>query len=103
MHNRFRQPAQNKFGVKPPLNRINFNNLEKSIQDALPMTVNAPQPIWEVLNITELEYYEKYHKQEINENALEIQDGIIEEKMSELIEELPQNISENITLQVSQA
>ncbi len=102
MH-RFRQNFETKFGVKPPLNRINFNNLEKSIQDALPMTVNAPQPIWEVLNITELEYYEKYHKQEINENALEIQDGIIEEKMPELIEELPQNTSENITLQVSEA
>ena len=102
MH-RFRQNFETKFGVKPPLARINFNNLEKSIQNALPMVVNAPQPIWEVLNITELEYYEKYHKQEINENALEIQDGIIEEKMSELIEELPQNIPENITLQVSEA
>ena len=103
MH-RFRQPFENKFGTKPPLHRINFNTLEKSIENALPMVVNAPQPIWEVLGITELEYYEKYHNQPISENALQIQDGIAEEKTEEVIEEpleeIPIDVSGNITLDV---
>ena len=96
MHNRFRQSLETKFGIRPPLTRINFNTLEKSIQDALPMTNTAPQAIWEVLGITEVEYYEKYHKQPINENALEIQEGITEEKMQKPAEELPIDTSANI-------
>ena len=76
MHNRFRQPFETKFGIKPPMSRINFNTLEKSMETALPMVINAPQPIWEVLGITEIEYYEKYHTQPISDNALEIQEGI---------------------------
>ncbi len=100
MH-RFRQPFENKFGTKPPMHRINFNTLEKSIENALPMVVNAPQPIWEVLGITELEYYEKYHLQPISENALQIQEGIAEEKTEEVIEEplkeIPIDVSGNIT------
>ena len=100
MH-QFRQPFENKFGTKPPLHRINFNTLEKSIENSLPMVVNAPQPIWEVLGITELEYYEKYHSQPISENALQIQEGIAEEKTEEVIEEpleeIPIDVSGNIT------
>ena len=96
MHNRFRQSLETKFGMRPPLSRINLNTLEKSIQDALPMTVNAPQAIWEILGITEVEYYEKYHKQPIIENALEIQEGITEEKTQEPEEEMPIDISANI-------
>jgi hypothetical protein len=96
MHNRFRQPYENKFGIKPPITRINFNTLEKSMETALPMVINAPQPIWEVLGITELEYYEKYHTQPISNNALEIQEGIAEEKTQEVViepmEELPQDV-----------
>ena len=103
MH-RFRQPFENKFGTKPPLHRINFNTLEKSIENALPMVVNAPQPIWEVLGITELEYYEKYHNQPISENALQIQEGIAEEKTQEEtvepLEEIPIDVSGNIALDV---
>ena len=98
MH-RFRQPFETKFGIKPPMHRINFNNLERSMENALPMTINAPQPIWQILNITEQEYYEKYHNQPVSENALEIQqeiqEGIAEEKMQEVVveslEELPQD------------
>jgi hypothetical protein len=96
MHNRFRQPFETKFGIKPPMSRINFNTLEKTMETALPMVINAPQPIWEVLGITELEYYEKYHTQPISDNALEIQEGIGEEKTQEAVieplEELPQDV-----------
>ena len=99
MH-RFRQPYETKFGIKPPLYRLNFNNFEKSMENALPMTINAPQPIWQILNITEQEYYEKYHNQPVSENALEIQqeiqEGIAEEKTQEVVveplEELPQDV-----------
>ena len=96
MHNRFRQPFETKFGIKPPMSRINFNTLEKSMETALPAVINAPQPIWEILGITELEYYEKYHTQPISDNALEIQEGIKEEKTQEVVveplEELPQDV-----------
>lgn len=118
MH-RFRQPLENKFGVKPPLTRINFNTLEKSIHNALPQVVNEPTSIWEVLGMTEAEYYEKYHKQPVSENALEIQDGITEEKQEPATEvlidtsdniipfehiELPVgDISDNVILDVSEA
>jgi hypothetical protein len=94
MHNRFRQPFETKFGIKPPMSRINFNTLEKSMETALPMVINAPQPIWEVLGITEIEYYEKYHTQPISDNALEIQKT--QEKTQEVVveplEELPQDV-----------
>ena len=102
MH-RFRQSLETKFGIKPPLTRINFNNLEKSIQTALPLNVNEPQAIWDALGITELEYYEKYHTQPVNENALEIQDGIAEQKTEEPTEETQQDISDNVVMQVSEA
>ena len=99
MH-RFRQPFETKFGIKPPMHRINFNNFERSLENALPMVINAPQPIWQILNITEQEYYEKYHNQPVSENALEIQqeiqEGIAEEKTQEVaiepLEELPQDV-----------
>ena len=105
MHNRFRQPYENKFGTRPPMHRINFSTLEKSIETALPMVVNAPQAIWEVLGITELEYYEKYHNQPISNNALEIQEGIAEEKTQEVLvepmEESPVDVSGNTTNDVT--
>ena len=94
MH-RFRQPLENKFGIKPPLTRINFNTIEKSIQNALPLNVIEPQSIWEVLGITEEEYYQQYHRQPVNENAMEIQDGLIEEK-TQPIEEVFIDTSANI-------
>ena len=94
MH-RFRQPFENKFGTKPPLTRINFNDLEKTIQNALPLNVKEPDAIWNVLGITEAEYYEQYHRQPVNENAMEIQDGITEQK-EEVLEEAFIDTSENI-------
>lgn len=96
MHNRFRQSLENKFGIKPPLTRINFNTIEKSIQNALPMVVNAPTSIWEVLGITEAEYYEQYHRKPLNENAMEIQDSIIEQKTEEPTEEVFIDTSANM-------
>ena len=45
MH-RFRQPLENKFGMKPPYHRINPETIEKSMENALPMVMNEPQPIW---------------------------------------------------------
>ena len=86
MH-KFRQPYENKFGIKPPMHRINFETLEKSMQTALPIIVNEPQPIWEILKITEMEYYEQYHNQPVSENALGIQQTIAEEMKKEPIVE----------------
>ena len=82
MH-KFRQPYENKFGIKPPLHRINFETLERSMQTALPMVINEPRPIWEILKITEMEYYEQYHNQPVSENALGIQQTIAEEMKTE--------------------
>lgn len=79
MH-KFRQPLETKFGIKPPLHRINYETLERSLQTELPTVINAPQPIWEVLGITEQEYYEQYHNQPVNENALEIEQNIMAEE-----------------------
>jgi hypothetical protein len=45
--------------------------------------MNEPQPIWEILGITEDEYYQQYHTQPANENALEIQQSIAEETKTE--------------------
>ena len=89
MH-RFRQPSENKFGTKPPLTRIKPENIEKSIESALPMVMNKAQPIWEFLGISEVEYYEQYHKQPVSENALEIQQNIVPESDNAL--EIQQNI-----------
>ena len=82
--NRFRNPVENKFGMKPPNHRINPETIEKSMENALPMVMMEPQPIWEILGITGEEYYQQYHTQPVSENALEIQQSIAEEtKMEE--------------------
>ena len=82
MH-RFRNPLENKFGMKPPFHRLNPETIEKSMENALPMVMTEAQPIWEILGITEEEYYEQYHKQPVSENALEIQQSIAEETKTE--------------------
>ena len=73
MH-RFNNTNSNKFGMKPTPERINYSNLEAIIKEILPTA-----SIWDSLGITELEYYELYHKQPIPEKAIELENQAIEE------------------------
>ena len=94
--NRFRNPVENKFGMKPPNHRINPETIEKSMENALPMVMMEPQPIWEILGITEEEYYQQYHKQPVSENALEIQQNIAEETKTDNVEITQEENLENV-------
>ena len=100
MH-RFRNPLENKFGMKPPNHRINPETIEKSMETALPLVMSKPQSIWEFLGITEDEYYEKYHTQPVSENALEIQQNIVEEIKTEETEVTPNENLENIFIETN--
>ena len=66
--NKFRMANENKFGIKPPNERINYETLESKIKEILPTAA-----IWDTLGITEEEYYEKYHRQPVPEKALEVE------------------------------
>ena len=100
MH-RFRQPVENKFGMKPPYHRINPETIEKSMENALPMVMNEPQPIWEILGITEDEYYQQYHTQPVSENALEIQQNIAEETKTDNVEITQEENLENVFIETN--
>jgi translation elongation factor EF-1beta len=56
---------ETKFGMKPDNSRINYDTLESKIKETLPTAA-----IWEMLGITEEEYYEKYHRQPIPVKAI---------------------------------
>ena len=69
--NKFQQPQLNRYGRKPVPEKLNFNTETTPALEYL-----APAPIWEILGITEIEYYEKYHNPPPNENAMAIQQDI---------------------------
>ena len=66
--NKFKQPTENRFGRKPPNEKLNFDT---EIAPALQYL--ATTSIWESLGITEMEYYEKFHKSSPPENAIKLQ------------------------------
>ena len=66
--NKFRMANENKFGMKPHPTRINYETLESKIKEILPTAA-----IWDTLDISEEEYYEKYHKQPVPEKAIEVE------------------------------
>ena len=70
--NKFQHPQEARYGRKPTPEKLNFDNTET----APALEYLAPVPIWEVLGITEIQYYEKYHNPPPNENALAIQQEI---------------------------
>ena len=78
--NRFKHQNENKFGMKPIPARLNYTT-ESQVQEILPTT-----SIWESLQITEEEYYEKYHNQPIPEKAIELEQEITEETKESLAE-----------------
>ena len=69
--NKFQHPQEARYGRKPTPEKVNFN-----IETAPALEYLAPAPIWEVLGITEIQYYENYHNPPPNENALAIQQEI---------------------------
>ena len=69
--NKFQHPQENRYGRKPTPEKLNFDT-----ETAPSLEYLAPVAIWESLGITEIEYYEKYHKPPPNENALAIQQDI---------------------------
>ena len=69
--NKFQHPQENRYGRKPAPEKRNFNSENTTALEYL-----APVAIWKSLGITELEYYEKYHKAAPNENAIAIQQDI---------------------------
>jgi hypothetical protein len=70
--NKFQHPQENRYGRKPTPEKLNFDNTDT----APALEYLAPAPIWEILGITEIEYYDKYHKPPPNDNALSIQQDI---------------------------
>ena len=70
--NKFQNPQENRYGRKPTPEKLNFDNTDT----APALEYLAPVPIWESLGITEIEYYDKYHKPPPNEYALAIQQDI---------------------------
>ena len=67
--NKFRNVTENRYGRKPTPEKLNFDT-------TIAKEYLSPVPIWETLNITEEEYYEKYHKQPVQTNAMDIQKDI---------------------------
>ena len=66
--NKFKQPTENRFGRKPPNEKLNFNT-----ENAPSLQYLATTSIWESLGISEMEYYEKFHKSSPPENAIKLQ------------------------------
>ena len=69
--NKFQHTQQTRYGRKPTPDKLNFNT-----EHAPALEYLAPAPIWEILGITEIEYYEQYHNPPPNENAIAIQQDI---------------------------
>ena len=54
--NKFKSLPENRFGRKPTPDKICFELVNAPAEQYL-----APVPIWELLNVTEQEYYEKLY------------------------------------------
>lgn len=66
--NKFKQPNETRYGRKPPNEKLNFNT-----ENTPALQYLATVPIWETLGISEMEYYENYHKSSPSENAIKLQ------------------------------
>jgi len=66
--NKFKQPTENRFGRKPPNEKLSFDT-----ENAPSLQYLATTSIWESLGISEMEYYEKFHKSSPPENAIKLQ------------------------------
>jgi hypothetical protein len=75
-NHRFRLAKENKFGQIPTPNRVYINARNEEIKPVdTPVEQATTPPVWEVLGITENEYFENIHVQPVPENAhaLELQ------------------------------
>ena len=66
--NKFKQSTENRYGRKVSPDKLNFNT-----ENAPALQYLATTSIWESLGITEMEYYENYHKSSPSENAIKLQ------------------------------
>ena len=73
-YHRFQSPKTSKFGSIPPSHRIYINEKNPVIPPAenIPVETNKPSA-WEVLGITENEYYESFHVQPVPRNAVNLE------------------------------
>ena len=76
--NKFQTLPENRFGSKPSPDRI-YNTETSPAKEYL-----APVPIWNTLKITEEEYYEKYHKQPVPEQAIALENDVIDGEEKEI-------------------
>ena len=72
-YHRFQSPKTSKFGHIPPPSRIYINEKNPVIApvDITPIEATPP-PAWEVLGISESEYYETIYIQTVPENAVNL-------------------------------
>ena len=66
--NKFKQPNETRYGRKATSDKLNFNT-----ENAPALQYLATTSIWETLGISEMEYYEKFHKSSPPENAIKLQ------------------------------
>ena len=66
--NKFKQPNETRYGRKATPDKLNFNT-----ENAPALQYSATTSIWESLGISEMEYYEKFHKSSPPENAIKLQ------------------------------
>ena len=65
--NKFRNSTETRYGRKPPIEKLNFSTENAPAKEYL-----APSPIWDVLGITETEYYERFHRTKPTAEAVEL-------------------------------
>ena len=72
-YSRFIPPKTSKFGSIPPSHRIYINEKNPVLPPVEITPVEpTPPPAWEVLGITESEYYETIYIQTVPENAVNL-------------------------------
>ena len=73
-YHRFQPPKTSKFGTIPPPSRIYINAINPVIPPVENIPVEpTPPPAWEVLGITEKEYYETLYIQAVPQNAINLE------------------------------
>ena len=72
-YSRFIPPKTSKFGHIPPPSRIYINAINPVIPPVEIIPIEpTPPPAWEVLGISESEYYETIYIQTVPENAVNL-------------------------------
>ena len=72
-YSRFIQPKTSKFGSIPPSHRIYINEKNPVITPMVDAPIEpTPPPAWEVLGVTESQYYETIYIQTVPQNAVNL-------------------------------